>query len=159
MVAAGAHLVGDAEPGGQRIRVIFAQGPPPCREHLPELVLRPRVVSAGGHFLGDAQPGGQRIRVGWPQLVPLISQSPLILRDRLVRAPGLLVGRCQTSVSCQRVRVIQPQFVLVISQSLLVQHHCRETETRHQSRIAGARTLSAMHQRIPATGITTLGKR
>jgi hypothetical protein len=39
MFAAGGHLLGDAEPGGQRIGVIFTQCPLPGREHVPELVL------------------------------------------------------------------------------------------------------------------------
>ena len=152
MFAAGGHLLGDAEPGGQRIRVILAQCLLPSREHVPELVLRPAMFAAGGYLLGDGKPGGQRIRMGWSQLVLLISQSPLVKRDCLVRTPGLLVGRCQTSVSCQRVRVIQPQLVLLISQSPLVQRDCH------------IRVVSLKSERhpqciseFPATGITTFG--
>ena len=63
MIAAGRHLLGDAEPGEQRIRVIRAQRPLAGLKHIPELVLGPGMIAAGRHILGDAEPGGQRIRV------------------------------------------------------------------------------------------------
>ena len=78
MIAARRHLLGHAEPGGQRIRVIRAQRPPPGREHILELVLRRGVLPARRHLLGDAEPGGQRVHVIRSQRVLLIDQGLLV---------------------------------------------------------------------------------
>ena len=55
------------------------------------------------------------------QRPPLIGQGPLVQRDGLVRAAGLLAGRRHAGPAGQRVRVIKAEPALLIGQGPLVQ--------------------------------------
>ena len=81
MFAASGHLLGEAEPGGQRIRVRRPQFVPLISQS--PLVQHYCLVRTPGLLVGrcPTRVSCQRIRVIQPQFVLLISQSPLVQRD------------------------------------------------------------------------------
>ena len=96
------HLLGDAEPGSQRVRVIGPQPSPQVGQHAPgNSASAPAVIPAGRHLLGDAEPGNSAsVVVPPPRTIARREHLPeLVLGPRTPPPPG----------RCWRVGVIGSQ--------------------------------------------------